>query len=1027
MPRKAKDCGCGGGVNCITKATIIKAYKEVHPETRLTGTILAAKAVSWAKKKMENLDCGCGCKGKKGFLTKYLKGGALNECPPGYDNHGLTCLEKCGPDEFDDGLTCRKKCGPGLIDDGLTCRKPIESSMNSCPPGSRDIAGTCWGPVRRDCVDDCFKHPAPGCRTWECGRLRGLFGEDWGPRLCTDCNLRCGETCWDVQGITKQLHERELRVWGGEVYGQPIRGKNIVGRVNWNATLKELETGLSVLFDANGPLASAFDPEKNGVNEAFRKFGKDTQAAFEDIGRKFENAFDPNKNGVADAFKKIASLDWLPDDVKNKLKDPYFWVDFVTIVAQVGSVILGAAITVGTLGAGTGLAIGLGMALNAVGPAMKMIVDGATGKPIDALDIVSLAIALVPPVPGASVAMSEGLRNGLKYANYAAKAGGLVVAGTQFLQTAGVIPSTCISGCPPGYTEEPPLDPKPVEPPPGQPLDEELFALAPACVKAKTKLKNPTRPNPDACQPPSLDEWVRQYRIENYGPGGTTEPPPPPPTPPITVPPIDQTPVTNPVGDEFAGFTEEGDDEFAGFTEDVEDEFAGFVDEPVEDEFAGFVDEPVEDEFAGFTEEGDDEFAGFTEDVEDEFAGFVDEPVEDEFAGFVDVEEEPVAEGDDEFAGFVDVEEEDLSGLGRGGAVADPSDGTPAVQVGTREFKNVWSGEVDDIANPTKSPPGKDGRPFDVECYAHNYPDLANQLGQDRVKLTTWWNDIGHKSGNDPSCGADVSNKLLRTEVQAAQDAAILEAAKTACDANDQFWTGTDCDFARNKDGTKNTTVEECRTNGSWWDGTASPPFCNRYRDLENNMKTPGETCKSYNNHFVQDLDEQPWKETNYSKCSQNKNVDGSLKTEADFCTGMNNFWDGRKCIVDKDKYNNEKSNTRMCHDLDGFLDGEKCDLTRNTKGQKKDERHLCQVNNGAYFKPAIPETRDSRGRIFNEAVPSKCWSMLGPYPTTHSEMTAFLQKNKAEFKSQYDEIERNIIKKAFENGAKVFKDKNNE
>jgi len=30
----------------------------------------------------------------------------------------------------------------------------------------------------------CFKDG--GIRTYECGRLKGVFGEDWGPKLCTD-------------------------------------------------------------------------------------------------------------------------------------------------------------------------------------------------------------------------------------------------------------------------------------------------------------------------------------------------------------------------------------------------------------------------------------------------------------------------------------------------------------------------------------------------------------------------------------------------------------------------------------------------------------------------------------------------------------------------------------------------------------------------------------------------------------------------------------------------------------------------
>ena len=450
-----KDCGCGNGKNCISKKnaeSLIVPFIQANPSFNRKSK---RAIVMFIKKELKKLDCGCGCKGTKGFKEKYLTGGGvLNDCPAGWRNDGLTCVEPCPEGMRDDGLTCRERCGPGEIDDGLTCRKPIESKMNECPEGSKDVAGTCWGPVRQDCVDDCFKHPAPGCKTYECGRLRGAFGEDWGPKLCTDCNLRCGQTCWDVQGITKQLHQRELRVWGGEVRGQRILGKRIVGRVNWDVLLKDLVQGLIDFTTGKLDYGALFDPEKNGVGAAFRKFGKDTQAAFEEVGRRFEKAFDPNQNGMTAAFEQFAkvaeaNLKQFGQDFVDKCRDPDMWVQVITIMAQVAGGILAAAIAVGTLGAGTGLAIGLGMALNAVGPAVKMIADGARGRPIDVLDIVSLAIACVPPVPGLGTVMGEGMQKAIKYGNYAATAGRIIVAGVQVGQVLGVVPSTCIHNCPP--------------------------------------------------------------------------------------------------------------------------------------------------------------------------------------------------------------------------------------------------------------------------------------------------------------------------------------------------------------------------------------------------------------------------------------------------------------------------------------------------------------------------------------------------------------------------------------------------
>jgi hypothetical protein len=518
-----KDCGCGNGKNCISK----KAAKELIVPFVNNNPAYNRKSrrtlVTFINKELKKLDCGCGCRGMKGFKKKYLTGsGVLSDCPAGWRNDGLTCVEPCPEGMRDDGLTCRERCGPDEIDDGLTCRKKIESSMNSCPEGSKDVAGTCWGVVRKDCIDDCFKHPAPGCRTYECGRLRGLVGDDWGPKLCTDCNLRCGQTCWDVQGITKQLHERGLKVWGGEVRGQRIIGKRITGRINWDVLMKDLVQGLIDFTTGKLDYAALFDPEKNGVGAAFRKFGEDTKAAFEEVGKRFEKAFDPNQNGVRAAmenFAKVAeaNLKQFGQDFVDKCKDPDMWVQVITICAQVAGAVLAAAIAVGTLGAGTGLAIGLGMALNAVGPAVKMIADGARGKPIDGLDIAMLALALVPPVPGAGTVMGEGMKKAIQYGNYAVTAGTIIVAGVRVAQVVGVVPSTCIANCPPP-TNIPDPEPEPI-PDPG---DDAIIALRPEenSYKWLYDADGKRTKNPNFI---SDDDWLKKYREENPSARSTNE------------------------------------------------------------------------------------------------------------------------------------------------------------------------------------------------------------------------------------------------------------------------------------------------------------------------------------------------------------------------------------------------------------------------------------------------------------------------------------------------------------------------
>lgn len=523
LSKPIRDCGCGGGTNCITKHK--KQFR------------------AWVAEEMKRLDCGCGCKGKKKFEQKYgkLVGGKLKDCPPGWRNDGLTCVENCRPDEFDDGLTCRKKCESGYVDDGLTCRKPITSSIDPCPDGSTDVAGTCWGPVRQDCIDDCFKHPAPGCRTYECGRLKGLLGEDWGAKLCTDCNLRCGQTCWNVNGITRQLHERNLRLSGGEVILQAIRGKSIQGRVDWDATIAEITGGLENAFGNDSGLAKLFDPEKNGVAAAFRKFGDDTKGAFEEIGRKTKDAFDKMGADAKAAFEKFARdaegnlTNLLGKEFMDKMKDPKFWIEAAAIMAQVGATILGVLVTAGTLGVGAAAGAAIIMAGNMVAPAIRMIGKAAMGEPIDALDIADMALSAIPaPGPGkaASSLIGKAAQAVIRNGSTIKAIGGLVISGVKAGQALGMIPSSCLGpNCPPPPAPPgPPVPPDPRPPPdmppndpppPGQLSDDEILNLRPEKhLNAKIKVDGVKVKNPDYI---SDTVWIQRYRQEHYG---TPAPPP---------------------------------------------------------------------------------------------------------------------------------------------------------------------------------------------------------------------------------------------------------------------------------------------------------------------------------------------------------------------------------------------------------------------------------------------------------------------------------------------------------------------
>ena len=688
-----QDCGCGGKENCITKHS--KQFKK------------------WVRSQLKKLDCGCGCKGKKAFEKKYGKliGGKLKECPPGWRNDGLTCVESCNADERDDGLTCRSKCPDGWVDDGLTCRKPITSSMNECPPGSRDIAGTCWGTVSQMCLDDCFKHPAPGCRTYECGRLKGAFGEDWGPKLCTDCNLRCGQTCLPVEGITKQLHERQLKVQGGEVIGQQIRGKKIIGRVDWEETFKDVKRGFEDVIANNPALGQLFDPEKNGVASAFRKFGDDAKKVFEEVGNRVKDGFEKMGEAAKAEFQRFAEraekdFKHFGDEFVKKMKDPDFWVEFACIAAQVGAAVLGAMITAGTLGVGAGAGIAIMMAANMAAPAIRMIAKAARNQPIDALDIADMALAAIPaPGPGGKAASSligKAAQTIVANRSTIQQLGGLVITGVKTAQALSLIPSSCIANCPP---EPPPpeipppdqKDPYPCEPTPktGEKTIDEIKDLQPDST-LKYWLKNPRRENPDYL---TSEEWVDKYRKENYGSPPTTcegDDSPQAEVPNTGTPQEIPEPkdlegeedfdFEGKEGDEedfdFGGegedeftfgedgeeefkFGEDGEEEFK-FGEDGEEEFA-FGDEEEKDEFA-FGDEEEKDEFAFGDEEEKDEFAFGDEEEKDEFA-FGDEEEKDEFAfgeeeekdEFAFGEEEEIEPGEekDEFAfGEEEVEEE---------------------------------------------------------------------------------------------------------------------------------------------------------------------------------------------------------------------------------------------------------------------------------------------------------------------------------------------------------------------------------
>lgn len=389
---KPKDCGCGGGKNCITKRKggsnemeqddvtramnakintlvksglspqdaiqqvkeqeqpklegqgvvnyLIRKYKEKYPNITLKGKALQKHMENFCAEHMKELDCGCGCKGKKELLRR---GGALKDCPAGYSKYGE--------------LLCKKDCPPGYRDDGVACR--------GCPPGYKDMGLSCFKDLSCETYCD-------GNWSWSDGGF---------------CHTRCS---------------------GPDSQQQSVIWKDTFERIDWEKTGDDIKKGFEDAFSKDGALANAFDPEKNGVAESFRKFGKDTEAAFEDLGKKIEAGFDPNQNGVAEAFKKfgeemgktVGDEQWWRDT----MSDPDTYVNILVAVTTVAALVLSG----GTAGP---VAIA---ALSAIGPAASLINDAAQGRPVDPLDIASLALSIVPM--GASVAgvFDDGVKAGIK-------------------------------------------------------------------------------------------------------------------------------------------------------------------------------------------------------------------------------------------------------------------------------------------------------------------------------------------------------------------------------------------------------------------------------------------------------------------------------------------------------------------------------------------------------------------------------------------------------------------------------------
>jgi len=463
----------GSGLTTSMKAYLMREYCREFPANKRKGQKLLQHLVDWIEKSLRKLDCGCGCKGKKKLaelaltgqsmprhrVKRVLKqkrtGGKLNECPQGYKSNGAAlCIEECNPGERSVGEECVKDCPPGWRTVGEECVEDCppgwktvgEECVKDCPPGTADTGfGTCietgCGPNERD--------DGTGC--W--GDLKTTCQGDWRKAVWEPGH----QVCHTNDGLLHHYHnsfaaERhwKSRQWRGR------RWKKSHSQVDWKGTWEDVKKGMTDFLEGRVDLAALFDPEKNGVAAAFRKFGADTQKAFEAVGQKLLDAFDPDKNGLTNALKSVGKAlfdasakfgKFLVDTVGNE----QWWKDTMsnpdTYILLIGLIATGAAIALSGGAAGP-MAIA---ALNALGPAVKMIGDAAQGRKIDVTDIVGLTLSLVGGAAGA--ALAQGAVTGvmavqaLTYAQRAAQIGGIVVSITQVGQAIGVVPEACVVNC----------------------------------------------------------------------------------------------------------------------------------------------------------------------------------------------------------------------------------------------------------------------------------------------------------------------------------------------------------------------------------------------------------------------------------------------------------------------------------------------------------------------------------------------------------------------------------------------------
>jgi hypothetical protein len=152
-----------------------------------------------------------------------------------------TPVTECSPDQEKDGALCYNRCAPGYDGIGPVCWAHTTDvgagtlpSLRGCDAGQRDDGTSCW--------EDW------SCRTYECGRLLGAFGEDWGPKYCSDCG-GCG--CIKATAFDRQTCPDGMEKVDGLCYNRCPDGSS---RVPGMPYLCRVNGEISYPRDAGSPL-----------------------------------------------------------------------------------------------------------------------------------------------------------------------------------------------------------------------------------------------------------------------------------------------------------------------------------------------------------------------------------------------------------------------------------------------------------------------------------------------------------------------------------------------------------------------------------------------------------------------------------------------------------------------------------------------------------------------------------------------------------------------------------------------------